>query len=80
MPRKHADGLQRVFAVAHIEEVLEVRTEKVHDKDIVQTFGAEKVDLESRGLRNEKATPQRAQHTWGIPGVPASVRYELVNR
>ena len=41
----HADGLYAEFPAAHIEEVLEVGSEEIDDKDIVQTLLAEVVHL-----------------------------------
>ena len=41
----HADGLDAELPAAHIEEVLEVGSEEIDDKDIVQTLLAEVVHL-----------------------------------
>lgn len=45
LQREHANGLDRVFATAHVEQVLKIWTEQVDDEDVVETLLTEIVHL-----------------------------------
>jgi hypothetical protein len=62
----HNNGLGREPAVAMIEEVLETRSKKVDNEDVVQTLLSEVVDIGDTGCRRELAWKT------GAPGSRAS--------
>jgi hypothetical protein len=49
LARSHATSLDRKLAAAHVEQVLEGRSEEVDDENVVQALLAKVVDLGDTG-------------------------------
>lgn len=51
----HDDSLDAEFTTAHVEEVLERRSEQVDDEDVVKAFVSKVVDLGDAGCNTRRA-------------------------
>lgn len=64
---RHNDRLDREAPAAHVEQVFERGAEQVDDKNVVQTFIAEVVDLRNASCKAEEkrvTMPKSATASW----------------
>jgi hypothetical protein len=76
LARGHAYGLDAELAAAHVEQVLEVRTEEVNDEHVVQALLPKVVHVRDARCRAGVSGVWRERERAGDARVLLSVRYE----